>query len=169
MTIVAQLKQVRDAFAAWAQGNSGVVAIAADPYQLVVLLRTASKAMSAVVMFHGETKRGEYEERGAVDRTFWVVITRGQGLKLEPGANLIAGVADGKPLFDLVEEARETIRHLSFDDATTEVTPNVTEISPFNTEGFLMDAYKIVFSIGVQLPAVDVTAEPTAPDPETAV
>ena len=154
MKISEQLKAVRDALADWAREHGGQVFVAADPYHLVTLLRETPKAIRCVVMFHGETKRGDYEERGAVDRTFWVVCTRGQGLKLEPGASLVDGVAGGLPLFDLVEEARQIIRGIQFSADTTEVTPNYLGVEPFSTEGYLVDAYRLEFSIGTQLPAV---------------
>lgn len=166
MTIAAQLKQIHDALEAWAQSNGGQVWIASDPYQLASMLRESPGAVRAVVMFHSEGKRGDYEERGAVDRTFWLAISRGQGLKLDPGASLVEGVAGGKPLFDLVEEAREILRALSFDSDTTEVSINYTLTEPLSLEGFLMDSYRLEFSIGVQLPGVDVTANPSQPDPE---
>src|SRR6516162_4369521 len=120
MTIAAQLKQIRDTFDAWARGNSGTVAVASDPYHIAYLLVTGPGATKCAIMCHGEHKRGEYEESGMVDRVFWVVISRGKGMKVEPGASLTEGVAGGKPIFDLLEEAREIIRALSFDAATTE-------------------------------------------------
>lgn len=155
MKIKDQLTQIRDTLDGWARGHGGRVFIASDPYHLVTLLRENPKAMRCGLMFHGESKRGDYEERGAVDRTFWVVCTRGQGLKLEPGASLVEGSAGGVPLFDLVEEARQIIRGIQFDPGTTETTPNYLGTEPFNTEGYLVDAYRIEFSIGVQLPAPD--------------
>jgi len=80
-------------------------------------------------------------------------------LKLEPGANLVTGASGGKALFDIIEAIREAVRGISFDDATTEVTPNFTGIELFNTEGYLMDAYRLTFDIGVQLPAIVETEE----------
>lgn len=173
MTIKEQLLIVRDRFAAWAQGNSGTVAVASDPYHIVFLLTESPGAMKACVMFHSELKRGEYEESGMVDRTFWVVISRGKGMKIEPGASLTQGVSgSAKAMFDLVEEGRELIRAISFEGPTdlpltTEVTPNYKGAEPFVMEGYLTDAYRLEFSIGCQLPAVDEQANPVQPDPET--
>jgi hypothetical protein len=152
MKISDQLKLVRDALAAWSRTCGATVAIASDPFHLVALLRENPKAPRAAVLFMGESKRGEHEEAGMVDRTFWVVVSRGQGLRLEPGAGLVDGASGGQPLFDLVEQVRDVIRSLSFHPETTEVTPNNLSIDAFNTEGYLMDAYKLEFSIGVQLP-----------------
>lgn len=166
MTIAAQLKQTRDTIADWARANRGRVVVASDLYHLVYLLRQSPGTLLAAILFHGEAKRGDIEERGAVDRTFWVVITRGQGLKIEPGASLTDGVAGGKPMFDLIEEAREMIRGLSFDADTTEVSVNYLGCEPFAADGFLVDAQKLTFSIGVQLPAVQQPQNPASPDPE---
>lgn len=153
MTISDQLKQTRDAMAKWAQQNSGKVNVASDPYHLAYLIVQSPGAMRVCVMFHSETKRGEHEEAGLVDRTFWVVISRGQGMKVEPGASLVDGVGGGRGLFDLVEEARQVIRGIQFREETTEVTPNYLGCEPFSIEGWLTDAYRLEFSIGVQLEA----------------
>jgi hypothetical protein len=153
MKISEQLIQLSEMLSAWTKENGGAAAVARDPYHRATLLAATPAGARALIMFHGETKRGDYEEMGAVDRTFWVVITRGQGLRLSPGANLVEGNAGGKALFDLVEEARQLVRGISFAADTTEVTPNFKSIEPFNVEGYLLDAYKLEFSIGVQLPA----------------
>ena len=174
MTIKEQLLIVRDRFAPWARANGAKVEVASDPYHIVYLLVQAPGAMRACVMFHSDAKRGEYEESGMVDRTFWVVVSRGKGMKIDPGASLTEGVSGGgKAMFDLVEEARELIRGISFEGETdfprtTEVTPNFKGAEPFAIEGYLTDSYRLEFSIGVQLPAVDVTANAAEPDPETA-
>jgi hypothetical protein len=104
-------------------------------------------------MFQGEQKRGEHEEAGVVDRTFWVVISRGRGMKVDPGMSLVEDVAGGPPMFELVEAAREVLRGLTFDSETTEESIDYKSCEPFVIDGFLQDAYKLEFSIGCQLPA----------------
>lgn len=153
MNISAQMILIRDTLAETLRPDSATVFIAGDPYQLVTLLRETTKGVRVGVLFSSEDKRGDYEERGAVDREFWVVASRGQGLKLEPGASLVEGQGGGRPLFDVMEDIRQAIRGLSFDAETTEVTPDFRGIKTFNTEGYLVDAYQITFTIGVQLPA----------------
>jgi hypothetical protein len=167
MTIKDQLKQLRDAFAPWAQANGGSVAIASDEYHLVFLLTQSPGKPRTVLLCQSETKRGEYEEAGQVDRTFNVFLSQGKGLKLDPGASLTEGTAGGHPTYDLVEEARELIRAISFDSETTEVTPNYKGWSPYPIDGYLTDTIKLEFSIGTQLPAVDLEANPAHPDSET--
>lgn len=169
MTIAAQLKQIREAFAAWQRGNSGRVVICEDLNDLIIQLQAPASGAHVYVMFHGEEKRGDYEESGFVDRTFWVSLTRGKGLTAETGASLVTGVAGGKPMYDLVEEARETCRALSFDPETTETSIDYKGTRPLELNGVtLTDAQRIEFTIGVQLPAVDVLRNATEPNSETA-
>ncbi len=174
MTIASQLKVVRDALREWAAGRHGGVEIAADPEHLFALLQIKPGGFRAVVIFQGETKRGEYEELGFVDRTFWVVLSFGRSMMLDKGNALVTSRAGNLPLFDLVEECRELIRGISFeeanDSATTEITPNFKAIETFDTGDLQLDAYRIIFTIGCQLPAVvaaasvETDAEPT-PEP----
>ena len=168
MTIADQLKQIRAAFEAWARGNRGQVAIVEDLGELVERLRATPSAPRAYVVFHQEGKRGEFEESGMVDRTFWVTLTRGKGLALETGASLVTGVAGGKPMYDLLEEARETIRALSFDPETTETSVDYKGARPLELDGQTStDAMRLEFTLGCQLPAVDLTRNPTEPNEET--
>jgi hypothetical protein len=153
MTIKNQLLAIQTALADWTTTNTGKSFIASDPYHIVFLLLQAPGAMRVCILFHAEQKRGEYEESGMVDRTYWVVISLGRGMKLAPGASLTEGVSGGKPMFDLCEDAREIIRGIQF-DSSTEVTPNWKGMEPFPIPGYLTDAYRLEFSIGCQLKAV---------------
>jgi hypothetical protein len=139
---------------AWAVGEALKVHIAQDPFHAVYLLTMTPQSGAVIAMFESETKRGEFEEAGEVDRTFRVIITRGRGMKLEPGASLTDGVAGGKPMFELVEALVAVVRALEFDPVTTETHVNYRETKPFTMEGYTLDAYQVEFSIGCQLPAV---------------
>jgi len=148
-----QLKQIKDALELYLiEAGSGHAVVAQDPYQIVDILRQSPGQIKAVVMYHSEVKRGEFEEAGFVDRTFWVVISRSRGLKLEPGASLTDGVSGGPAMFDIVDDARDVLRGLEFAPETTEVHIDYKGAEPFSVEGYLTDAYKLEFSIGTQLP-----------------
>jgi hypothetical protein len=164
MTIAQQLKLIKSSLDPWAQSNKGKMFIAADLVDLFTLLRTPPGGVRGLVMFHSELKRGEYEESGMVDRTFWVTLSRGRSMKLSRGDDLVSPDG-GPPLFDLVESARQVVRDIAF-DSSTEVYPNFRGISPFNIEGFLMDSYTIEFSIGVQLPGPDTHETTDAATPQ---
>lgn len=159
MTIGEQLAFVRDGLTIWAAEVKARVEIAADPVHLLGLLATSPGAPRVVVMFDAEEKRGEYEENGRVDRRFIVVVSRGRGFKLDPGDALLEGVAGGRPLYDLVEYARENIRTLVFDRETTEGIPNYLATRRLQLEELNVDAYQIEFSIGTQLPLHNTEAE----------
>jgi hypothetical protein len=153
VTIKDQLLAIQTALTRWTGDNKGKLFIASDPYHIVFLLLQAPGAMRVCILFHAEMKRGEHEESGMVDRTYWVVISRGQGMKLAPGASLTEGVSGGtKAMFDLCDEGREIIRGIEF-DSSTEVSPNWKGMEPFPIPGYLTDAYRLEFSIGCQLDA----------------
>ena len=161
MTIAAQLNAVVAALKAWCETRGSTAEVAGDPFHLLALLQTKPGSVRAVVLFAGETKRGEIEESGIVDRSFSVVLSRGQGLTLSPGDSLVKGAGGGPPLFQLVEEARQIVRGLQFEDTlvipidslTTEVTPNYLGCEPFAVDDKRLDAYQLNFQIGTQLPA----------------
>lgn len=153
-SIASQLKTLRSEFAAWIQDFHGRAEVAGDPVHLFAMLANKPGGVHACILFVSEIKRGEYEEAGGVDRTYWVIISRGQGFTLAGKDSLVTGNAGKAPLFDLVEQAREVIRQTQFDVTDTEVTPNFLAIRPFQlpTEK-PVDAYQIEFSIFVQLGA----------------
>lgn len=159
MRISAQLNQVATTLDVWCRTKGGVAVVASDPFEMLGMLQNKPGGLRAVVMFTGENKRGEYEEAGFVDRNFAIVVSRGRALTLEPGASLTVGSANGDPLFDLAESARDVIRGLSFDAETTEVTPNYTGTEALAVDGKRLDAYQLNFQIGTQLPAIEI------PDP----
>ncbi len=150
MTIAEQLNFIADALKPWAEETKTRIEIALDPLHVIGLISTAPGAARVILMFDGEDKRGEFEESGRVDRKFLLVVSRGRGLTLQPGDALTQGVAGGKPLYDLIEEAREMVRALRFDEAET--IPNYLATRRLTLGDNLVDAYQIEFSIGTQLP-----------------
>lgn len=156
MTIAECLRRVRDELAEWMLETGGTAEVATDAVHLVTLLSSKPGAARAAVLFDGEELRGDLDTLGRVDRRFLVVVSRGRGLLLDSGDRLTAVVgAGGKPLFDLVEEAREVVRLIRFDEGTTEVVPRVSGIRRVEMEGMLVDAYQIEFSLGVQLAVIE--------------
>lgn len=158
MTIAQQLNAVKEALKPFAEDKGLGLDIAGDPFEALLRLKSKPGAGALVIFSQGEVKRGEYEETGAVDRNFAVIVSRGQALTIEPGASLVKGAAGGEPLFDLIEQARDVVRAIQFEDPsapdpTTEVTPNYLGFEPYSVEGRLMDAYQLNFQIGSQLPA----------------
>lgn len=152
MTISEQLKFILAGLQPWAVDAKGRVEIAADAVHLLGILASVPGAPRVVILFDGEDKRGEYEELGKVDRKFLVVVSRGRGFELDPGASLTLGSAGGRPLYDLYEECREVIRGLVFNRETTEGIPDFKSGSRFALEQVTTDALQIAFSIGTQLP-----------------
>jgi hypothetical protein len=152
MTIADQCKAVRDVFKDWSQANAGQVEIAKDIVHVFGMLTQKPGTARAVVVFRDEVKRGVFEETGMVDRKFWVVVSQGRSLKLQPADQMVEGSAGGKALYDLTEDARDVVRGISFEADTTEVTPDFKGIYAFEADGWLIAANYIEFTIGTILP-----------------
>lgn len=159
-TIKGQLRIIQAGLADWVTANKAAFEIAHDPYHLFALIRTGGNRARVIAMFRGEKKRGEHEEAGLMDRTFVLVVTKGKSLVLAGDATF-AQEGD-KPLYDLLDEARDIVRGLKFstDQEVAEQTndteqyPDCQGIEPFAVpDGWLVDAYQIEFSIGTQLDA----------------
>src|SRR5262245_6999631 len=144
MTIAEGLNAVQQVLDAWAKSKGGAAEVAGDPLHLFGLLGLKPGGVRAVVMFAGDLKRGDFEESGISDLNFVVVLSRGRGFTLDPGASLVLGSAGGEPLFDLLEAARDLVRSMSFPEDETEVTPNYLGSEIFSTpDGKPADAYQL--------------------------
>lgn len=118
MTIAEQTRLLLAALEPWAAANAGSVKVAGDKPHLFQLLGASPGAPRAAVYFAWERPRSRKfnDLAGRVDRAFWVCVSRGRGFNAELGKSLTRGVAGGKPMFILVEEARELARALRQND-----------------------------------------------------
>lgn len=155
MKIREQIERVLKSVGPWAQGEKGTAEIASDPFHLFGILMENPGGLRVLVMFKEETKRGDFEELGVVDRSFTVVLSRTKPMFVNAAEGLIKPSAGGKAMFDLVEGCRDVIRGVQFDEGTTEVTPDFRSAGPMPMpDGVVSDAFAIEFGIGTQLPAV---------------
>lgn len=155
MTIDGQTKLLLKALEPWAADNGGLVKVANDKPHLFQILGTAPGAPRAAVYFVEERLRGKKfaDVAGKVDRKFWICISRGRGFSAELGKSLTEGVAGGKPMFVLVEEARELARGVRLDDQTADDNRPVYQgIFPIEFEAAAVDAYYVEFTLGADIP-----------------
>ena len=156
MTIAAQLILIQTALDGWAKENNGKAIIARDPVHLFALLAQRPGGVVATVMLRGEEALGEFEV-GMVARTFVVCVSRGKAYTNEQADSLVKGAGGGRPLYDLLEEARELLRNLEFTPlnelgANAERCPDYKGIKLFEFGGdAILDAYQIEFSIVTRL------------------
>lgn len=153
MTTLADiLTAVRDALADWARLNRGTAEIAGDADHMFAILGNKPGGLRAVVLFSEETKRGEHEESSLVDIEFLVIVSRGRGFTLPSSESLISGSGGGRPLFELVQEARDVVRGVNFAEDETEFTADYkgTTLFQFPTE-IPVDAYQLRFTLGVMM------------------
>ena len=161
MTIADQMNLITKGLADWAKTNGGSVKIANDIPHLFTIRGANPGAPRAAVLFAGETPRNaELDLLGRVDRKFYVAVSRGRGFKLNQGESLTEGVAGGKPMFVLVEEAREVLRSLRLSDLDDEPEPYYRGIDLLTFEGVTTDCLRIEIQIAAQIPdQVDYDAE----------
>lgn len=156
-SIAAQLKTIKGIFDIYCTTNKGAAFICSDLVHLWKLLFDNSQGLKILIMFNGETIRGEFgiaAQMGRVDRQFVVVVSRGRCLTPnDPGKALVNDDFNAPPLFELVEEIRDVCRAIIFDANWTERPVDFSNVIPFPTEhtGRIVDAYQISFSVGTQL------------------
>ena len=148
MTIKDQLTAIKTGLKAWQTQYTAQVHIAHDVPHLFRILGGNPGVPRAGILFAGETTRNELlsDVIGRVDRKFWVAISRGYDLEAWKGKSLIEGVAGGAPMFDLLSDARDTLRALVFTDGF-EPNPFYKGIELLTFEGVTMDAYRIEIEV----------------------
>lgn len=154
MTIREQVKLVETALQEWAKGNGGRVFIAADALDCIEQLRMRPGKATAAVLWQTEEPRGDVDILGRVDRGFKAVVSRGRGLKLQPGESLTDGTSGGEPMFDLVEQVREIVLALRLDDDALpqeDQVPTYKGTGPFEVNGTLLDASEVRFGLAAQI------------------
>jgi hypothetical protein len=153
MTIDEQTKLLLKALQPWAAANAGNVKVANDKPHLFQLLGTGPGAPRAAVYFAGEKPRSKKfnDIAGRVDRKFWICISRGRGFNAELGKSLTEGVAGGKPMFVLIEEAREEVRGVRQEDID-EARPYYKGTYPIELEGVTVDAYYVEVILAADVP-----------------
>jgi hypothetical protein len=153
MTIDGQTKLLLKALEPWAAANAGSIKVANDKPHLFQLLGTSPGAPRAAVYFVEEKPRSKKfnDIAGRVDRKFWVCVSRGRGFNAELGRSLTEGVAGGKPMFILVEEAREEVRGIRQEDID-EARPYYRGTQPIELEGATVDAYYIEIILAADIP-----------------
>ena len=153
MTIKEQMRLLEKALEPWAVANAGSVKVANDKPHLFQLLGTSPGAPRAAVYFVEERPRSKKFDdiAGRVDRKFWVCISRGRGFNAELGKSLTEGVAGGKPMFILVEEAREEVRAARQDDID-ETRPYYKGTYPIDLEDATVDAYYLEVVLAAEIP-----------------
>ena len=152
MTIKDQVKIIMAGLAVWAKQYGGAVHLAHDVPHLLKILGDNPGAPRAGVLVASEKPRNEtYSDvEGRVDREIWVAISRGYTLEAYRGKSLIDGVAGGKPMFELLEAARDTLRGLRF-DADAEPVPYYGGFELLTFEGVTLDSYRLKITIAADI------------------
>lgn len=155
MTIDGQTKLLLKALEPWAADNGGSVKVANDKVHLFQLLGASPGAPRAAVYFVEEKPRSRHfkDISGKVDRKFWMCLSRGRGFNAELGKSLTEGVAGGKPMFVLVEQAREEVRAVRLDDQTDDDSrPVYKGTYPIEFGTATVDAYYIEVLLAADIP-----------------
>jgi len=156
--ISTQLNWIKTMLKDWAKDQGGVAIIGHDLNHLWEIAFSTSKVPRCIIAYVGEDIRGDFSWAAAasrVDRHFIVLVTRARGYTADRGQTFSETVGTSRPFVDLLEEARDIIRTLTFDPATTEANSldpvDYRGIKPALPDDYPLDAYQIEFSIGTQL------------------
>ncbi len=158
MSIANQLIAMRQALDGWAQAEGGAAVIAQDVVHMWEIALNDQDSPRCIIAYAGEDVRGDFnvgDVLGMVDRKFTILVTRGRGYEVDPGDAVVGldGIAAGnaRPLVDLVEEARDTIRFLKLDDAASESPIYFHSIAPMDMDERMLYAYLMDFTIGTYI------------------
>jgi len=152
MSIRTNILAIKEGLNDWAKKYSGSVHIANDVPHLFKLLGESPGAPRIGILFAGETVRNEHDSDVSrrVDRKFWIAVSRGYSLQAWQGKSLVDGIAKGAPMFDLVEDARNSVLNVSF-DIEAEPTPYYRGIELLNFGGVTLDCYRIEIAVGADI------------------
>lgn len=158
MTISEQLSIIQNNLSNWAKDLNGKAIIAHNLNMMWLVSANNSTEPKAVIAYAGEEIRGDLAvgaSLGRVDRNFEVMISRGKGFTADRGQTLVnEDIGQGRPFYDLLEEAREIIRQLplgSEDDGPVDykgIRPALVD------SDWPLDMYIISFSVGTQLAVI---------------
>ncbi len=144
------LKSARDPLIAWSSGHQGTAEISHSIIHLFGVLSLKPGGFRVCVHWNSQNKRGLFEEASMVDEEFWVALSFGKSLSIDKASSWTDGDGNGEPWFDLVEQAREVIRAITFDPTTTESVVDYLGAYPLTqiAEGFLVDGMYLKFTLG---------------------
>jgi hypothetical protein len=130
------------------------VKVANNKPLLFQILGASPGAPRAAIFFVNEIPRSQFADVGGkMDRNFWVVVSRGIGFNPEAGMSLTEGVAGGRPMFELAEEAREIVRGIRLEDqGPDDNKPVYKGIFPIEFEGVTVDALYVDFTLSADTP-----------------
>jgi hypothetical protein len=153
MTLKETFEALEVLFREWLATNKGRAYVAGDNNSLFACLGDAPGVFRVVFYFDQSEPRGDIDELGREDRTFLVILSRGRGFSASESDSLMLGNAGGKPLFILLEEARELVRGWDTGDETIDDTmPTYLGMARFDSGLPRTDAYQVKFSLPAQLP-----------------
>lgn len=156
MRIAQQAELIKAHFVPWMEQLGGAVYIASDLVHLYKLAANTTQSPRLAVFFEGEVcSRGDDSVSaylGRVDRSWWVMVSRGRGFNAERGDSLTKTVQNSPPLYTLVEQARDIIRTML--DVSVELPVDYKGIEPVpaRSEQEIVDAYLIKFMLASDLP-----------------
>lgn len=160
MTIKEQITALVTALNGWGKSTSSTAEPASDVVHFFgIITRGLSLKPGAIrlaVMFNGEIPRGDIEELGRVDRSYLIGISRGRGLSLQQSDSLIRDTGAGDPMFDSLEQIRETVLAAVFNAESgfgaPENIPYYRGLKRIEIEGMLLDAYQLEIQVAAQIP-----------------
>ena len=155
ITISEEANLLKDALDAWATLYGGEARVVSNLRDMWQQASTSSQTPNILICYNGEVSRGSFSQQAVwhrVDRQWLVAVTKGRGYYANRGDSLSDASATEMPLYDVIENVRDTIRGLL---TISEETPTVDykSIKPMQLGNLVVDGYQIEFSTANDIPS----------------
>ncbi len=155
ITISQQAKNLQAVLGDWASQHGGAAEVASDLKNFWVQSGTNNDQPRILIVYTGETARGSFEKRSAldrVDRTWNVGVFRGRGFSAQRGDSLTKNVVNAIPFYDVVEQIRDMLRSIL--NISEEFPVEFLNIKPLSQGTQIVDAYVIEFVTANDIPNI---------------
>ena len=145
---------IMGAMTRFAQDQQGIVNVASDLEHAWRLAANDTTNPKFIIVFTGEEIRGDFAVAAynhRVDRHFSMIVSRGRGMDQDRAKSLWKDTGNARPLFEIVEAARDVIRGL-WSQEFVENPVDYRGINQWDTRPYITDAYNVNFSIPCDLP-----------------
>lgn len=156
MKLSAILLTLESALTTWSRTHRGSpAAIAQTPGHLFDILANAPTGIRCTLWTpSGDTRSSSDDsENNIEDPRINVVVSRPKQMTLTPNAALTKETGQEPAFLDLLEECRDLVRNLKFDEVSTEVYATYLGYEILtDPNGVPYDAYQLKFQLGRELP-----------------
>jgi hypothetical protein len=157
MTIEETMKLLLGPLKFYASRVKGIADIVSDELHLWYYCYNSEDVPKLLLIYNGDKIRGDFKVaalNSMSDFDFDLVVSRNRGLQVDRAQSLAFNAGNAKPLFQIVEEARNLIRCINTPVGTglVEWPIDYRGTDKWQMPGWIMDGYRVHFSVPNFLP-----------------